>query len=226
MASPNDKLRLSPSALNIFLDCPKCFWLEYKARIHRPKGPFPSLPGGMDILIKKYFDSYRAVGKLPPEIDGQVTGELFSDMETLNKWRSWRSGLSYYDKSLDAVLAGALDDCLVHQGRYIPVDYKTRGFNLIEGGEEFYQNQLDCYSFLLSANNLPEPHYAYLVYFIPREVKTGGAVHFSVEVKRVETFPENARKIFQRAAALLRSPIPESHSECQFCSWGRNIAAI
>ena len=77
--SSGGKLRLSPSALNLFLECPKCFWLEYGAGIHRPRGPFPSLPGGMDIIIKKYFDSYRAVGKVPPEIVNQVEGDLFAD---------------------------------------------------------------------------------------------------------------------------------------------------
>src|SRR3989344_3429829 len=153
MATSNGKIRLSPSALNIYLECQKCFWLEYKAGIHRPRGPFPSLPGGMDILIKKYFDSYRAVGKLPPEI----------------------------------------------------------------------VNQLNCYSFLLAANEFKQPSYAYLIYFIPREVKIGGSVIFSVEVKKVSTSIEAARKTFEKAALLLRGEAPTSHSECQFCSWSRNI---
>ncbi|HEY4475764.1 MAG TPA: PD-(D/E)XK nuclease family protein [Candidatus Paceibacterota bacterium] len=226
MATSNGKIRLSPSALNIYLECQKCFWLEYKAGIHRPRGPFPSLPGGMDILIKKYFDSYRAVGKLPPEIVNQVTGDLLPDIEVLSKWRSWRSGLSYYDKDLDAVLVGALDDCLVNEGKYIPVDYKTRGFDITEGGESFYQNQLNCYSFLLAANEFKQPSYAYLIYFIPREVKIGGSVIFSVEVKKVSTSIEAARKTFEKAALLLRGEAPTSHSECQFCSWSRNISAV
>jgi len=224
MASKDEKIRLSPSALNIFLECSKCFWLEYGANIHRPKGPFPSLPGGMDILIKKYFDRYRAVGKLPPEIDGKVTGQLFFDVETLNKWRSWRSGLSYYDKRLDAILVGALDDCLVNGDEYIPVDYKTRGFDLTAGGESFYQNQLNCYSLLLAANGLKQPSYAYLIYYIPREIKAGSAVHFSVEVKKVMTSTQDAKKNFEAAVETLRGDMPESHTECQFCSWGREFA--
>lgn len=224
MNNKDGKIRLSPSALNIFLECPKCFWLEYKAGIHRPKGPFPSLPGGMDILIKKYFDSYRAVGKLPPEIREQIKGQLLADVETLNKWRNWRSGLSYYDKNLDAVLVGALDDCLVQDGHYIPIDYKTRGFDVKAGGELFYQNQLNCYSLLLDANGLKQPSFAYLIYFIPKEVKMGGLVNFAIEVKRVETSVPQALDTFKKAAHLLRGPMPESHQECQFCSWGKEFA--
>jgi len=223
MSKSGEKIRLSPSALNVFLECPKCFWLEYGAGIHRPKGPFPSLPGGMDILIKKHFDSYRAVGKLPPEISGKVIGQLFQDLELLNKWRNWRSGLSYYDKDSDAVLVGALDDCLFDNGAYIPMDYKTRGFDLKEGGESFYQNQLNCYSFLLEANNLPQPSYAYLIYFIPKEVKAGGQVNFAIEVKKVITSALDAKKTFQRAAALLREAMPLAHNDCQFCAWGKSF---
>lgn len=219
--SGGGKLRLSPSALNLFLECPKCFWLEYGEGIHRPRGPFPSLPGGMDIIIKKYFDSYRAVGKLPPELVGQVEGDLFPDNEVLSKWRSWRSGLSHYDRELDAVLVGALDDCMVSGGKYIPTDYKTRGFELKEGGESFYQNQLNCYSFLLESNGLPQPGYAYLIYFIPKEVKSGGVVNFSVEVKKVTTSTDDARRTFTAAVRLLRDNAPASHTECQFCSWGK-----
>ena len=224
--SSNGKVRLSPSALNVFLECQKCFWLEYGANIHRPRGPFPSLPGGMDILIKKYFDSYRAVGKIPPEIDGQIKGQLFPDAEVLSKWRSWRNGLSYYDRTSDGVLVGALDDCIVDGEFYIPADYKTRGFDIKEGGESFYQNQLNCYSLLLAENNLPQPSYAYLIYFIPRELKAGGQGNFSVEVKKVATSIEDARANFRAAVAVLRGKAPQSHSACQFCSWGKSTVEV
>ncbi len=225
MTTKDGKIRLSPSSLNLFLECPRCFWMEQKAGIHRPKGPFPSLPGGMDLLIKKYFDRYRAVGKLPPEIEGRVEGQLFADTEALSKWRSWRSGLSYYDKNLDAVLVGALDDCLVHKGLYIPVDYKTRGFDVKENGENFYQNQLNCYTFLIEANEFQHPSYAYLIYYIPKEVSEKGAVRFNVDVKKVATNAGDAFDAFSKAVHLLRGPAPESHSECSFCSWGREFAS-
>lgn len=54
-----NSIRLSPASLNIFLDCPKCFWLEKNKSIKRPRGVFPSLPGGMDPVIKTYFDFGR-----------------------------------------------------------------------------------------------------------------------------------------------------------------------
>lgn len=214
------KIQLSPSALNIFLECPRCFWFEYRAEVRRPRGLFPSLPGGMDILIKKYFDRYRAVGKIPPELEGKVVGGLFADSEVLSKWRSWRSGLSFYDKETNAVLVGALDDCLVHEGCYIPVDYKTRGFDLAEGDEHHYQNQLNCYSFLLTATKLPQPNFAYLLYYIPKEVSERGQVRFEITVKKVATNPEDALTTFRRAVSAINEPSPPTrNSSCAYCLW-------
>src|SRR3989344_1041789 len=169
MPIKDGKIRLSPSTLNVFLECPKCFWLGQAKEIHRPRGIFPSLPGGMDLLIKKYFDKYRNVGKLPPELVGKVGGvQLFADQELLSKWRSWRSALIHEDPESGATISGMLDDLGVDNGFYVPLDYKTRGFDVKAGGEAFYQNQLDSYGLLLRENGLKTADHAYLIYYIPK----------------------------------------------------------
>ncbi len=70
---------LSPSKLNLFLECPKCFWLHMRKGIKRPEQPSSTLPRGMDGLIKVYFDKYRKLDKLPPEIEGKVRERLLPD---------------------------------------------------------------------------------------------------------------------------------------------------
>src|SRR3989344_4288652 len=142
-------LRLSPtSGLNLYNDCTRCFWLHYNGRVPRPRGIFPSLPGGMDLVIKDYFDEYR--GALPPELQGRIKGDLMKDVNLMNQWRNWRTGLEYFDKQRNAVLFGALDECLVHDGKYVPLDYKTRGSAPNDGySERYYQTQLDAYALML-----------------------------------------------------------------------------
>lgn len=51
---------LSASRLNLFLECRRCFWLEHRAGIARPKTPFPTLPSGIDLVLKQRYDRYRA----------------------------------------------------------------------------------------------------------------------------------------------------------------------
>ena len=224
MSIKNGKIRFSPTGLNLFLECPKCFWLEHVKGIHRPRGIFPSLPGGMDLLIKDYFDKYRVVGKLPPEIVGKVDCELFPDPELLNKWRNWRTGLSYTDPETGAQLSGALDDLGVVNKKFVPVDYKTRGFDVKEGGESFYQNQMNCYGFLLRENQMPPAGYAYLIYYIPKELGENGMTRFDVVPKKVSIDPDRALKTFLGAIALVKGPQPERHSECEYCSFSHHDA--
>ena len=246
MAMPKDnppagggKIVLSPSALNLFLECPKCFWLGKNRGIHRPAGAFPSLPGGMDSVLKKYFDKFRAQGALPPEIEGQVEGKLLDDQKFLREWRINRKGIRWYDEEQEAELMGALDDCLVVDGEqsrttyYIPVDYKTRGWAAKEDSHSYYVNQLNCYTFLLEKNGFQTKNFAYLLFYSPREVNSdlgtkfpsGNLVPvlFNVEPRRVETDPAEAYKVFKAAVKTLRGSQPATHSTCQFCSWGNDF---
>lgn len=184
-------------------------------------------------MIKKYFDNYR--GKLPPELDGKVDGILVDDLALLNKWRNWRTGLEYYDKERDAMLFGALDDCLVIKNlklkiknySYMPLDYKTRGFPPKEGASEvYYQHQLDAYSLLLSENGYRVGDHAYLVYYYPKEVKENGVVDFEVKPVKIDTDIERIRKMFEGAVDLLMGDLPPEHSggangsaSCEFGFW-------
>lgn len=219
-------IRLSPSTLGLYRDCPRCFWIELNPKVKRPRGIFPSLPGGMDLVIKDYFDLYR--GSLPPELEGQIEGVLFDDADLLKKWRNWRTGLTYTDENLNAQLFGALDDCLLIDGKqYTPLDYKTRGSAPKEGASEmYYQHQLDAYAFLLNENGFEAASFAYLVYYYPKEVHEGGLVQFHVDPVRVEVSTDRARKLFEGAVELLRGDMPKEHKlgACEYAKWHELVA--
>lgn len=222
------KIKLSPSALSVFLECKRCFWLTHNKKLPRPRGIFPSLPSGMDLVIKDYFDKYRNMGKLPPELKGKVDFKLFPDLELLNQWRSWKTGLEYVDEEASAILFGALDDLgvaesgggkLFGDAKYVPLDYKTKGYEVKEGDERFYQNQLDSYGLMLRGNKMPPTDYAYLIYYVPKEVSEGGMVKFDVTPKKVKINPDSALKVLRDAVAFLKEPEPKLHTDCEYCVW-------
>lgn len=222
-------IQLSPSTLSLFKECPRCFWLQLKAGVHRPQGIFPSLPGGMDGVIKTYFDQFRGTKEgLPPELRGKVDGKLLDDQALLNGWRVRTGGLRYFDKKLNTKLMGLLDDCLVDSPStssgnkfYIPLDYKTRGYAPKDDSSQFYQHQLDIYEWLLQENGYKTGGVGFLVYYHPIAVRQDGIVQFEVTPKRMETSPANARTLFEEAAKLLQGDkAPKAHSACTFCSWG------
>ena len=86
--------KFSPSSLSLLKDCPRCFWFKFNKDIKRPEGIFPSLPSGMDRILKIHFDSYIEKGELPPELE-ELEGDvkLFDDEELLKEWRNNFKGI-------------------------------------------------------------------------------------------------------------------------------------
>ena len=214
-------IKLSPTTLNLFQNCPRCFWLDKFRNIRRPRGIFPSLPNGMDRVIKQYFDRYRPTKVLPPELTGEAFQgvRLYSDQSRIDRWRDWKTGLSYRDRD-GSVLFGALDDLLVKGGRYIPFDYKTKGSpSSKESAVKYYQNQLDCYALLLEENGMQTIGYGVLLFYSPKAASDKGTVLFENQAITIETDIERARDLFRKAALLLRGVGPEMNPVCEYCTW-------
>lgn len=213
--------KLSPSALNLFLECLRCFWFDKVKGIKRPRGIFPCLPGGMDRVIKEHFDGLRAKKALPPELSGSdFEGvNLFGDQVQLDRWRNWKTGLEYKDSDA-SLLSGAIDDLLVKDGKYIPFDYKTKGAVTTEADAvKYYQNQLDCYALLLHENQMPTAGYGFLLYYSPKSVRENGTVLFELQPIKILTEPKRALKTFREAVALLKGATPATNSQCEYCGW-------
>ncbi|MCM8787309.1 MAG: PD-(D/E)XK nuclease family protein [Candidatus Omnitrophica bacterium] len=192
----------------------------------RPEQPASTLPRGMDILIKRYFDKYRKINSLPPEVKNFIEGSLIGE-DIINKWRSWQKGLRFIDKDGNQ-LFGALDECIINKDTYIPVDYKTRGFALKDDSSSYYILQMSCYNFLLKKNNYNVSNFAYLIYYVLSSLDDNGEAKFSVEVYKVDTLkPERVYEIFRQAIdTLLLDEPPQQNKECQFCNWAKAVINI
>jgi len=115
-------------------------------------------------------------------------------------------------------LSGALDDCLIEDDCYIPLDYKTRGSDLNEDPRKYYQTQLDCYCLILEASGRKTKGLAYLLYYWPLEVSENGMVKFNVAPFKIETNIESAKKVFYNAVTSLTREIPKASPNCEYCS--------
>jgi hypothetical protein len=153
--------KLSPSSLNLMHECPRCFWLTQHKVWKRPAGIFPSLPSGMDRILKIHFDKFRDKKELPPELcnNGECTNmKLFDDKEKLKIWQSNFKGVFWKDKKGNE-LHGAVDNILVKGKKLIVLDYKTRGYAVKEDTAEHYRLQQNIYNFLLRKNGYQTEDY-------------------------------------------------------------------
>ena len=204
------------------LECKRCFYLQIVKGIKRPSTIFPSLPSGMDLILKKHFDRFMERNELPPEIREICSNcKLFNDKKLLEIWRNNRKGIEFLDKKSGILLHGAVDNILVSKnGKLIVLDYKTRGFPVKEDTHEYYQVQMDIYNFLLNKNGYETPGYTYLLFYYPKEVKETGEVIFDTELKKIKTSAKNGEKIFNDAVACIEGKEPKE--KCEWCE-GVNV---
>ena len=207
---------LSPSSLSVFKSCPRCFWLQINKGIYPPSGIFPSLPSGMDKILKSHFDSYRGKS-LPPELSSLKEEILFPDKPLLDDWRNWRKGLKWEHNSY--TLTGAVDDILKKGEKLIVLDYKTRGFPIKEDTASYYQDQLDIYTLLLKKNGYQVEDYAYLIVYHPLRVERDGNVVFHRDLVKIKVSTKSAEKLFNDAIKTLEGPLPPPSKDCECCGW-------
>ena len=211
--------KFSPSSLSLLKDCPRCFYLRFNKGIKRPDTIFPSLPSGMDKILKAHFDSFVGKEKLPPELkDMNDEIALFDDTELLVVWRNNFKGIQWTDEKGN-LFRGAVDNILQKGKKLIVLDYKTRGYPLKEDTAKHYQDQLDIYTFLLRKNGYETEDYAYLLFYHPDRVNENGDFVFHTDLVRMEISIKNAERIFNEAVKVLEGDMPEPSDNCQFCGW-------
>jgi len=207
--------KLSPSSLGLMKECPRCFWLTQNKIWKRPQGIFPSLPSGMDRILKIHFDKFRDKGELPPEIKEDCKNlKLFDDKEKLKIWQSNLKGIRYEDNKGN-ILHGAVDNILVNGKKLIVLDYKTRGFPLKEDTHKSYQNQLDIYNFLLRKNGYETEDYGFLLFYMPNKVNDNGEVVFDTSLVKVKVNVKNGENVFIKGLELINNGCPKER--CVWC---------
>jgi len=212
--------KLSPSALNLMQECPRCFWLTQHKVWKRPAGIFPSLPSGMDKILKEHFNKFMEKGQLPPELCENQECEnmkLFNDNALLAIWRSNFKGISWEDKDGN-ILRGAVDNILMKGKKLIVLDYKTRGYELKEDTAEHYQLQLDIYNFLLRKAGYDTEDYAFLLFYVPKEVMATGEVIFDTTLVKMKVDVKKAEKVWKDSIKLLEGECP---TKC--CEWCEKV---
>ena len=213
------QLKLSPSSLNLYLECKRCFWNHFHGK-RRPASIFPSLPSGIDKILKEYFDYYRKKGIVPPEIE-EIGAKMYEGPE-LKEWQRNFGGIQWKDLKTGVLLRGAVDEMLQKDGKLIVLDFKTRGFPLKEDTHEHYRNQLNTYNLLLKKNGRKVETYGYLLFYHPKRACKGKKCYleFNTDLVKMRASPETGEKVFREAVECLnQKEPPQPKEECKWCKF-------
>ncbi len=161
--------KVSRSKIELFMQCPRCFWLDVRLKITRPSSPPFNINKTIDELFKKEFDTYRASKKPHPlMIESGVDATPF-DHEQLDAWRNTFVGVTTVYEPANLHVFGGIDDVWANaQGELIVVDYKAtskdKEVTIDADWQMSYKRQLEVYQWLLRRNGFAVSDTGYFVY--------------------------------------------------------------
>ncbi|MEK7558548.1 MAG: PD-(D/E)XK nuclease family protein [Patescibacteria group bacterium] len=229
-----DPFSISRSKIDLFLECPFCFYADRRLGVGRPPGfPF-SLNVAVDKLLKKEFDIYRAEGVPHPLMaEYKILAKPFKH-DDLDKWRENFVGVQYLHKPTNLKITGAIDDVWVNDRQELHVvDYKATSkeseVTLDAPWQDGYKRQMEIYQWLLRQNGFKVSDTGYFVYCNGDTDKEAfdGKLEFNVKIIPYHGKSEWVEKtIIDLKNCLLLDTPPASGKECDYCNYRGAVESV
>ncbi len=224
--------RLSRSKIDLFINCPRCFYLDRKLGVAQPPGyPF-SLNSAVDKLLKKEFDIHRAKGTKHPLMEQYGIDAIPLSHEKIDEWRdSLRGGITFRVDGSNVVITGGVDDMWVNpKGEFIVVDYKATSkeeeVTLDADWQIGYKRQMEIYQWLFRKNGYKVSDTGYFVYCNGNADKEAfdGKLEFDIKIIPYKGDTAWVEKTIQNAIDCLKfDKLPESGPDCDFCKYRKAV---
>jgi len=229
-----EPFRLSRSKIDLFLECPRCFYIDRRLGTGRPPGfPF-SLNSAVDALLKKEFDIHRVEKSQHPLMEEYGVNALPFQHEKIDEWRDSRKGLQYLHPSTNLLITGAIDDVWISsQGELLVVEYKATSKNgevsIDADWQISYKRQIEVYQWLLRKNGFKVSNIGYFVYCNGKADKKAFDKKIEFDVKVIpyegdDSWVEQA--ICDAHKCLMQDTIPEMAKDCDYCLYRKEIAKV
>lgn len=227
-------MKISRTKIDLYMECPHCFYLSESRGIKRPGGfPF-SINNAVDSLLKKEFDEHRKNGTPHPLQAKFGVNAIPANLPQINDWRNAFKGVRYDSARHNCTFYGAIDDMWVTpDGTYHVVDYKATAkmTPVIELPEwaDAYKRQAEIYQWLLRKNGLRVSDTAYFVYCTgnSKHENFNDTLHFYSHVipyNGSDAWIDDAIERMFETLAQAQPPAPTP--DCDYCNFIEGIKAM
>lgn len=223
------KWKLSRSKIDLFIECPRCFYLDNKLGTKRPSFPSFNLNIAVDELFKKEFDGYRVAGEAHPlMLEYKLEMVPFQHKE-LDAWRDNFTGVIHKDETTGLTVSGAVDDVWQKpDGTLVVADYKStsKDGRITELGDSpwdvQYTRQLGVYRWLLEQQGFAVDTTAFLVYANASKAEDDFSDRLTFETTLIPVKTDTswiADTLAAIKATLDSDAIPSVGEMCEFCPY-------
>ena len=225
--------KVSRSKIDLFRECPRCFYLDRRLGVSRPSMPGFSLNSAVDTLLKKEFDILRKSGSRHELMERYGVDAIPYVHKDLDTWLENFTGKQVLHEKTNLLIFGAVDDLWVNpKGELIVVDYKStsteKEISLEDQWKVGYKKQLEIYQWIFRASGFPVSDTAYIVYAnaTKNRAQFDGTLEF---VMTLLSHTGDTSWMEPTLAALkdcLESAvIPAASHGCEYCRYRKKAAA-
>lgn len=219
--------KLSRSKIDLFLECPRCFYLDNKLGVKRPSFPPFNLNNAVDTLLKKEFDVYRLSEKPHPLMESEGVEAVPFAHKELDTWRENFEGIQFKHEPTGMIISGAIDDVWINSNNeLIVVDYKATSkeeeITLDDEWKNSYKRQMEVYQWLLRQKGFEVSEKGYFVYAnATTEPDTfDNELKFQLTLLPYVGNPEWVEPTIMKIKEVLDSDeIPPAGSSCEHCKY-------
>lgn len=221
--------KLSRSKIDLFMECERCFYLDNKLGVARPRGPAFTLNIAVDALLKKEFDIHRSDGSEHPLMKKYKIDAIPFDYKDIDVWRDNFKGVQHFYEPEALLVTGAVDDVWVNKnGELLVVDYKatSKEGDMTELSDTKwqtqYKRQMEVYQWLLRQNGFKVSDTGYFLYVNGKTDREAfdGKLEFDVSLIAYKGdgswIPDTLHNIKR---CLSGSEIPLASETCEFCAY-------
>jgi len=222
--------KLSRSKIDLFLECPRCFYVDNKLGVARPPGfPF-ALNSAVDKLLKKEFDTHRAKKTAHPLMKKYGIDAVPLQHVKIEEWRdSLRAGVSTRHAPTGFLVRGGVDDVWVKpDGELIVVDYKATAkdgeVSLDAEWQDGYKRQMEVYQWLFRQNGFRVSDTGYFVYVNGKTDREAFDAKLEFDVKIIPYIGKTdwvEPTLVEIKKCLESETEPASAERCDYCNYRR-----
>lgn len=223
----DEPFKISRSKIDLFVQCPRCFYLDRRLGVPRPSMPGFTLNVAVDALLKKEFDTHREKKEPHPMMTTYGIDAIPFEHKDLDMWRNNFKGVQYHDTENNLFVFGAIDDVWqAPSGELYIVDYKATSKKDdpdLEGfWQQAYKRQMEVYQWLFRQNGFTVSNIGYFVYVNgKKDVNAFDAkLEFDVHVLPYEGDDAWVPGILEKIRETLMSEeIPPVGKYCEHCPY-------
>jgi hypothetical protein len=226
---------ISRSKIDLFLECPRCFYLDRRLGLGRPSMPGWALNSAVDQLMKNEFDLLRANGQAHALMEKYGIDAIPFQHPELPDWRDDHYkyvGAWTIHEPTNLKICGIIDDIWTNPktGQIFIVDYKStstkKEISLDDEYKERYKRQMEIYQWIFHQKGFDVGDTGYFLFANAgrNRKKFDGRLEFRLSIIPYEGDTSWVEGTIMDIKKCLESEeLPESGEKCEYCDYRKMI---